>query len=150
MRKTNPASFVVLLALVWIWAFAGCDMPPEDYLPPDASIEDTDQDSDSQTGPEACPWNSGYPCTCDRVGEECDDQSKCLWVVGDGELGICSAVCFEPHTDCVKTGFGGESSCVLEGGGASFRCALLCEEDDQCPPDQGCAETTWGETLCHP
>jgi hypothetical protein len=146
----HPTTVAVLSMLVLGVLPFGCDMPPDEYLPPDASVEDTDGDTDSQAGPEECPWNSGYPCSCDRIDEDCDDQSKCLWVVGDGEWGICSAVCYEPHTDCVKTGFDGESSCLLEGDGISFRCALLCEEDDHCPPDQSCVETTWGDSLCHP
>jgi len=130
-------------------ALVGCDQPPETWESSDPG-GDTGSDSATETGPAECPWNSGYPCTCDRVGGECDDQSECLYVTGDGAVGICSATCYEPYTDCVKTGFGGESSCVLAGGGASFRCALICEEDGQCPPDQGCVETDWDETLCHP
>lgn len=148
MKLANTV--LVALALFTGPALTGCDMPPETYTMPDAGVGgSTDDDSDTPTGPEECPWNSGYPCTCDRVGEDCDDANECLYVVGDGDLGICSAVCFEPYTDCVKTAFSGESSCVLEGGGASFRCALECEEDDQCPPDQGCVDVGW-ETLCHP
>ena len=150
MRTKISTCSSILIALGFCCALVGCDQPPENYAMPDGGIGSTDEDSDDPVGPEECPRNSGYPCTCDVIGEECDDQSKCLWVVGDGALGICSAICFEPHTDCVKTGFGGQSSCVLEGGGASFRCALLCEEDGDCPPDQGCEETGWGDTLCHP
>jgi hypothetical protein len=149
---THAKHAFLVLGLLLGAALIGCDMPPtaEEWVWPDAAISDTDEDGDDgPTGPEECPWNSGYPCTCDKVGEECDDQSKCLYVTGDGELGICSAVCFEPHTDCVKTGFGGESSCVLDGGGASFRCALVCEDDDQCPPDQSCVDMGWA-VLCHP
>jgi len=145
MTRTTTLLFFLALGL----GALGCDQPPEDWVAPDAATSDTDS-SDGPIGPEECPRNSGYPCSCDAIGEECEDQSKCLWVVGDGSLGICSAVCFEPYTDCVKTAFGGESSCVLEGGGASFRCALKCEEDGQCPPDQTCQDTGWGETLCHP
>lgn len=148
MTLAKPAPFA--LALPFALLLIGCDMPPETYTMPDAGVGgSTDDDGDAPLGPEECPWNSHYPCTCNHVGVDCDDESECLYVVGDGELGICSAVCYEPYTDCVKTAFSGESSCELEGGGASFRCALKCEQDDQCPPDQACVDVGW-ETLCHP
>jgi hypothetical protein len=136
----------------WIWVCAlllGCDPPPDQYNEPDGSIGG--DDSDSLDGPDECPHNSGYPCTCDNPGGDCADESRCIWVegAGDGSLGFCSAVCYEPYTPCVKTGFAAASECVLEGGGASFRCALVCEHDEDCPPDQGCADVGW-TMLCHP
>jgi hypothetical protein len=124
----------------------GCDLPPDRRGAPDGG---DGGGTDDLQGPASCPWNTGYPCTCDRVGEDCDDQSRCLFAAGDGDVGICSAACYEPYTPCVKTGFTASSECVLEGGGASFRCALVCEQDTDCPPDQTCVDLGWA-TLCHP
>jgi hypothetical protein len=151
----RPAVLVTgLVAAVLV--SAGCDLPPTDYTVPDGAIGDTG-DSDTLVGPEECPHNSGYPCTCDLSVDECADESTCLWVADPQELedeataevGFCSAACFEEGTPCVKTGFSAESLCVLAGGGASFRCALVCEEDDNCPPDQHCKDVGWND-LCHP
>jgi hypothetical protein len=129
---------------------AGCDLPPGGTA---GSVDD----SDPLVGPEECPYNSGYPCTCDFSSDKCADESVCVWVAdpqeieddATSEVGFCSAPCYVEMTACVKTGFSAESLCILAGGGASFRCALVCEEDGDCPPDQHCKDVYWA-MLCHP
>ena len=114
---------------------------------------DDDFESTTQCAPATetapCELNTGWPCTCDRPGELCDDGSLCSpW------YSICVASCeLDPPGTCPATGYESEGVCQHvwgESGNESF-CFLECEEDCDCPQDQFCVEDgEWSMSRCDP
>jgi hypothetical protein len=113
---------------------------------------DTDADTDGDTGAPTCPVGSGWPCPCFNAGEECDDGSLCAGVhdITDGDSGFCTLPCDTPEGECPDTLWAADSLCMLQGGDADqFWCALICDDDGECPPGTSCA-FFYDVGICHP
>jgi len=123
----------------------------------DADVDadgDADVDADADTdrppiGPEDCPRNSGWPCTCDREGA-CDDGSPCANLpFDDSNLGVCTAPC-DPDAPvagaCPDHDFAADGWCQLRSGttGAFTHCLLVCVYETVCPSDQLCVDPGLG------
>lgn len=139
------ACLIAALAL-WSW---GCADDGESDGDADGDVDgDTDGDGDPDTtpvGPEDCPRNSGWPCTCDRRGA-CDDGSPCVSLpfVSSG-LGVCTAACDAtqpPAAQCPDHDFGAASWCQLRESptGPPTNCLLICAVPTVCPSDQTCVD----------
>ena len=113
---------------------------------------DADADTDGDTGAPTCPVGSGWPCPCFNAGDLCDDGSICAGVqdITDGASGFCSLPCDTPEGDCPATIWAAEPLCMLQGGDADqFWCALICDDDTECPPGTSCS-ITYDVGICHP
>jgi len=107
---------------------------------------DADSDGDSDVG---CPWNSGWPCTCDIPGQLCDNSDLCAAIqgLGDGQEGVCVRECTS-DPGCDNAYLAG--SCALtDFQQSTFYCIIVCTGSDQCPPGQTCQYVT-GASICHP
>jgi hypothetical protein len=159
---------------VAIVAAAGCyhmGPPEDDYdwdddadgdgggdLDTDADSDgDSDSDSDSgsevDTGPPTCPVNSGWPCVCDFMSQNCDDGGMCGMIAGleDSMLGICSVPCDTPEGPCPDTFWDAEALCLLTyPPDETLWCGLICDSDDECPPQQTCQYVSPDFYFCHP
>jgi len=105
-----------------------------------------------------CRINQAWPCTCDRVGEECRDGSLCVNLAvsfpqsapaaSPGETGYCAPSCEDPAVDrCPKTEWGLGTLCWTETyTDEIYLCILYCESDGDCPPGQECTTGSY----CHP
>jgi hypothetical protein len=115
----------------------------------DADVDgDVDADADADAppvGPDDCPRNSGWPCTCDRT-TPCDDGSPCVAIpIGGSPLGVCTARCDTTQpvaAQCPDHDFGAAAWCQLRESatGPPTHCLLVCAVPEVCPSDQTCAD----------
>lgn len=136
------------LCVVILCTLVGCDGDdPSDGGPGD--------DPAFELGPEDCPVNSGWPCTCTRRSTPCDDGAICA-IVAQGQ-GICAAECIPgqpPGSACPDDGFPGHPYCQLRESPSSppTHCLLSCAHSSACPSDQECQNIsgTTGVGQCLP
>jgi hypothetical protein len=113
---------------------------------------DTDPDTGTDTGSEtasdtstiddsACPFDSGFPCSCSGATGQCDDGSSCM-NYGNG-AGICAFGCTEETAEiCTETdGWGFQGWCIFGSEQEPQYCGVMCyfAEEHPCPPGQWCA-----------
>ena len=120
-----------------------------------ASEDETDTEPEVDTGPAVCPANSGWPCSCDEPGTACGDGSLCATVfgMGDGTVGYCAKPCPAIEVACPATYWNSDGLCLLTGDTpGEHYCALVCDDDADCPPELGCSPTYLIDDyrICHP
>jgi hypothetical protein len=131
------------------------------------SDADSDADSDSSTASDTgsqagtdssteadatCPFDSGYPCSCNGYGPLCADGSTCM-NYGSGQ-GICAFGCTEETAEiCTATdGWGFQGWCIFGIAPEPQFCGVECyfAETLPCPPGQWCAPIDSWVGICLP
>lgn len=91
---------------------------------------------------EECPWNSGWPCTCDVPFGLCSDGNVCMPVSMTDGHGVCAAP-VEGGGGCPAVDYEGVPAPVWDPNGtvdpnAAVYCGLVCEGAMDCPSGQEC------------
>jgi hypothetical protein len=152
----NPIRWTTLLVMALaLGLVAPCcdDGGPDGDADGDAD-GDGDGDGDADGDAPDCPWNSGWPCTCNRL-EPCDDGSTCALVAEATEgRRLCTALCDLTQPDrliCPDTSRfpGSLGMCFLQASpyGDPDHCLLGCMVESACPSDQRCVDLGISEEM---
>ncbi len=110
----------------------------------------------------SCRLNSGWPCACKNT-DYCLDDSRCIYIKGSSAQsgkGFCSPLCagakglYCPDAEYELSNdddIPAEPTCLLGRKETPERCALVCEENKQCPDGQKCKIPEDGKvSICYP